>query len=353
VNLRGRAVCLLLGGALFAEGCHDGVGPSQPPPPVTGPFVSAPLPPPLPVTALTASKAGAGTATDVAYVSLAPGTAPGGRLATITNERTGDALSVGVGAGGFDPVPIPAIAGDMLDIAVELTDGNVLHFAQMVPLKRGPNVVRTYPSSGKRDVPLNTTIVVVFSEPIDPATLSTSTIQVRRGSTPVPGTVGFGSADHVTALFTPASPLTPSTVYTIDVSPGIRDLDGTALEAEFAAEFTTAATAGGYEEYFVDAYAPLTADQVGDSVLVHATVRVMDGAGSGIERALIRFRGSIGHVLPDTARTGLDGLATVQWTFHGTMGGGAGSADLSACASNSTGRCDMYWQVLVVGLYSL
>ena len=82
------------------------------------------------------------------------------------------------------------------------------------------------------------------------------------------------------------------------------------------------------------------------------TVRVMDGTGTGIERALVRFQGSIGRVEPDTGRAGLDGVMSVHWVFHGTMGGGAGTAELTACASNSTTRCDQYWSVLVVGLHS-
>jgi len=239
-----------------------------------------------------------------------------------------------------------------LDIAVELENGDTRHFAQLVPPRRPVALLRTNPSAGKRDVPLNATIVIVFSEPIDPATLNATTVQVRRGSTPVPGTLGFLDPEHVTVLFTPADPLAPATVYTLVVTQGIHDLDGEALEDAYTMEFTTAATAGGYEEYFVDAYAPLTANNVGDSVSVRHTVRVMDGTSTGIERALVRFQGSIGRVEPDPSRAGLDGVMSVHWAFHGTMGGGAGTAELTACASNSTTRCDQYWSVLVVGLHS-
>ena len=72
------------------------------------------------------------------------------------------------------------------------------------------------------------------------------------------------------------------------VTDGIRDLEGDGLESAFTAQFTTAASAVGYEEYFVDAYLESSAHQLGDSVLVIQTVRVIDGDGTGIERALVR-----------------------------------------------------------------
>lgn len=351
--MRTASVCLVGCAIVWFTGCHDSVGPPPPPPPPpTGAFVSDPRPPLAAVAPSAAQRAVGTAATAVAYVSLAPGTAPGGRLATIRNTRTGETVSVGVGAGGFDPVPVPAVAGDSLDIAVDLDDGDTRHFVQRVPLKHSPSVVRTYPSSGKRDVPLNTTIVLVFSEPIDSATLTATAVQVRRGATAVPGRLAFLDVEHVTVLFTPAASLAPSTVYSLVVTQDIRDLEGDPLESGFTAEFTTAATAAGYEEYFVDSYLPLTANQVGDSVSVHHTVLVIDGAGAGIEQALVRFSGSIGRVDPDTARAGLGGVVSVHWTFKGTLGGGAGTVELSACASNSTTRCDMYWSVLVVGLHS-
>jgi hypothetical protein len=354
---RGTALGLALGAVVWANGCHDTMGPPPPPPPPARLIVSNAE---LPVTRVTLANAlsirGASATTPVAFVSLAPGTVPGGVLATITNLRTGDTLSVPVGAGGFDPVAVPAIGGDTLDIAVELSSGGSLrHLIQAVPLKHSPSVVRTYPSSGRRDVPLNTTIVVVFSEPIDSTTLTATTVQVRRGATPVAGTLGFVDAEHLKVLFAPAAPLAPATVYTLMVTQGIRDLEGDPLEASITAEFTTAATSSGYEEYFVDGYVPLSVRQVGDSVSVDHTVRVMDGTGTGIERALVRFRGSIGRVEPDTTRAGLDGLVRVHWTFPGIVGvlPPEASAELSACASNSTTRCDMYWPLLVVGFNPL
>jgi len=288
----------------------------------------------------------------VAYVSLTPGTAPEGRLATVQNLRTTITIEVAVGSGGFDPIAVGARPGDTIAVVVRDATGDVVYTVQaVVAARRPPIVVRTNPPPRKRDVPLNSSIVVVFSEPIDSATLP-GAVQLRRGSTAVPGTLAFLDSARVTVLFTPAAPLAVSTVYTLIVTRGIRDLEGEALENAVTVEFTSAATATSYEEYFVDFYGPLTADQVGDSGSVRATVRVMDGADNSIEGAFVRFRGSIGRVEPEITRSGLDGLTSVHWMFPGTLSIGGGSAELSACASNSATRCDQYWLVVVIGVHS-
>jgi len=220
----------------------------------------------------------------------------------------------------------------------------------VVAARRPPVVVRTNPPPRKRDVPLNSRITVVFSEPIDAATLTTSSVQLRAGSQLISGTVEFRDSDHVAAVFVPNAPLSPATTYLLTVSGDIRDLDGELLEEPVTVEFTTA-TAGGFEEYFVDATLPLSGDQVGDSVVVDYTVRVLDGDGVGIEGAIIRIRVSTGTAVPPTTTSGLGGLTAGQWMFAGIIGvlPADSTAELAACASNSPTRCDQYWPILLIG----
>ena len=352
----GRIIAFACAGLFVA--CNDGVGPDIVSKLPTGLIVSnqvhfgfLPSKAQLSASASVTTSAAGDT---IAYVSLPPGTAPDGQEATLQNLRTGSGTVVPVGLGGFDPVAVSALTGDTIAIVVRDAGGAVVYTERAaVVLRRPPVVVRTNPPPKKRDVALNSTVVVVFSEPIDSATLTDAAILVRRGSTPVAGTLTFLDSEHVTVEFTPTAQFAPSTVYSVAVTQTIRDLDGDALDGEFTTEFTTAATAPTYEEYFVEFYGPLTGNNVGDSVSIHATVQVMDGDGNGIEGATVRFIGSIGRVEPETTRAGLDGLTSVHWMFHGQMGGGAGSAELSACASNSATRCDMPWVVVVVGLHSL
>ena len=349
-----RRIIAFVGVALFAA-CTDGTGPATTELPL-GPIVSNQIT--SGVMSSRAQRSGSlsaavTTADDsVAYVSLTPGTAPNGDLATVRNVRTSSTIEVAVGAGGFDPVAVPALPGDTIEVVVRDGSGDVVYTVQaVVAARRPPVVVRTNPPPRKRDVPLNAAIVVVFSEPIDSATLTGAAVNVRRGSTAVPGTLAFLDSARVTVLFTPAAPLAPSTVYTLTVTRDIHDLEGEALEGAVMVEFTTAATAPSYEEYFVDSDLPLTADQVGDSVVIDYTVRVLDGAGVGMEGAVIRFRVSTGTVVPETTTSGLGGVTTGRWRFVGIIGvlPAQATAELSACASNSFTRCEQYWPILVIG----
>ncbi len=72
-----------------------------------------------------------------------------------------------------------------------------------------PTIVSTSPTNGVTSVPGNTTIQVVFSEPMDPASFdpNNSFLLETASSTVVPATITF-SADYKTATLTPNSNLT-------------------------------------------------------------------------------------------------------------------------------------------------
>ncbi len=55
---------------------------------------------------------------EVVYVSLPPGTAPTGSIATVRRVGDGFLLSTGVLDGGFDPVPLGAQVDDAVDVLV-------------------------------------------------------------------------------------------------------------------------------------------------------------------------------------------------------------------------------------------
>jgi TolB protein len=178
-----------------------------------------------------------------AYVSLPPGSIPSGQSIEIHNTRTGATTTAAMIDGGFDPVPIEASVDDVLDIAVSMSGGaEPLGFTAKVPRRRPPKVVRTSPPRGKRDVALNTTIIVVFSEPIDASTVSEAGIRVLHGTTPVPGRLELVDANGLTAAFTANAGLAPATTYEIGVTREIRDLEGEALEAAVVVPFTTEAS---------------------------------------------------------------------------------------------------------------
>lgn len=175
----------------------------------------------------------------VAYVSLPPGTVRGGVLATVGNRRTDDNTIAFLADGGFDPVAIAAAVGDTLDITVDLVDGGEqVMFISVVPGRCRPVVVRTGPPPGKRDVPLNSPIVIIFSEPIDSRTATAQSIRLFRDGQRVSGQVLL-AAGGLQAEFRPDDALAPFTVYRLAIGTGIADLDGDALLEHVDVVFTT------------------------------------------------------------------------------------------------------------------
>jgi Ice-binding-like/Bacterial Ig-like domain len=94
-----------------------------------------------------------------------------------------------------------------------------------------PTVLLTAPVSGAPAVPTNQIITAMFSEPMDPATITapgTFTVAVFGGGANIPGTVGYAGT---TATFTPTTPLAPNAHFTATISTAAKDLSGNALVA--------------------------------------------------------------------------------------------------------------------------
>lgn len=176
---------------------------------------------------------------DVAYVSLAPGSVPDGEDIWIRNRRTGLAVSGSLENGGVDPLPVMARAGDTLDIRLSVAGEETPEVEAVVPERRAPVIVRVDPPPDRTDVPLNAVLLVVFSEPIDPASVNAASVQLLRDATPVGGMLAV-TDDGLLLTFTPNEPLAAGTEYAILVTEAIEDEDGDALEAALSSAFTTA-----------------------------------------------------------------------------------------------------------------
>jgi hypothetical protein len=107
-----------------------------------------------------------------------------------------------------------------------------------------PTIVSTNPTNGQTSVPDNTTVQVVFSEAMDPASFdqNTSFVLIDPSSNVVPATITF-STDFKTATLHPNATLISGVSYTMDVgSPYVSyflyDLGGNALNGAFIS-FTT------------------------------------------------------------------------------------------------------------------
>ncbi len=103
-----------------------------------------------------------------------------------------------------------------------------------------PTVVGTYPKMNETDVHIDLDIYrpilrATFSEPIDVATVTSSTFTVSGGIT---GTVTYDEKTW-TAYFTPSNAFSPSTTYTAQLTTGIRDKAGNPLASVYTWQFTT------------------------------------------------------------------------------------------------------------------
>lgn len=99
-----------------------------------------------------------------------------------------------------------------------------------------PTVSNTIQDNGEENIPINTKVGVTFSEPMDPLTITNLTLVMKKGETPVSGIV---TCSGVTAVFVPAGNLAYKTVYTVEISTGVKDLAGNAMAAPFIWSFTT------------------------------------------------------------------------------------------------------------------
>jgi hypothetical protein len=182
----------------------------------------------------------ASSAAQVTYISACPGTFSDRQATiTITNLATGETRSVTPIDGGFDPVGLAASADDEIEIVVLHSDGSSTRYLVPVPTKKRPRVVRTLPRRDATDIALSVSLIVIFSEPIDAATLTAETFRLELGDDPVEAT-RLLSPDGLRAELTPAEALQPNTSYTLVVTEGVLDLGGNPLEEEVQSTFVTA-----------------------------------------------------------------------------------------------------------------
>jgi hypothetical protein len=113
-------------------------------------------------------------------------------------------------------------------------------------MPKGSHTVQVYvmhdlaPTLGAQgDLSINRPIAITFTDPVDPTTLTVATIVVQDANgVPISGRISYDSTS-MTATFTPNSPLTLGTGYTITATTGVKDISGRPLAVAKNINFTT------------------------------------------------------------------------------------------------------------------
>jgi len=220
----------------------DRAGPEEPelPEEPAGPaLVSDPTAGSAQPTAVVTSGLATSGSPEFSWISFVPGSYPGGSEARLHNLASGSVASGLIVDGGMDPVPVPSTVGDSIDVTVFSGQAMLARAAYGVPERRPPVVVRTSPPRGRKAVPLNSWIVIVFSEPIDPESVNEGSVRLAGGGAAVPVEIVV-LGDGFSVELIPANELAATTQYEVTISQGVMDLSGDPLETATNISFETA-----------------------------------------------------------------------------------------------------------------
>ncbi len=187
---------------------------------------------------------------------------------------------------------------------IALATDYVWSFATAASDTTPPTITAVTPADGATGVAAGTTVTATFSEPMNPATLNTTTVTlVPQGSTtPVAALVTYNSST-ATVTLTPLATLAAGTTYTATVksgSSGVKDAAGIALATDRVWSFTTASSGPTYLSdlaftFFANGYGPVERDRSnGENVGGDGSVITLNGVtyakGLGVHAsATIRF----------------------------------------------------------------
>jgi hypothetical protein len=190
-----------------------------------------------------------------------------------------------------------------------------------------PTTVRsTSPGDGASAVPIDATVNAVFSQGLDPATVTSGTFTVSGpGTTPVNGAVTYDATSNV-ATFTPESNLAPNVFYTAAITTGAHDLRGNPLAAGGLAVNPWTFTIGTTTE----SPAPVNLGSAASyAILAGATVT---NVGASF------INGDLG-LSPGTAVTGFGpGIQNGAKRISPDAGVALAKTDLTAAFNDATGR---------------
>lgn len=159
-----------------------------------------------------------------------------------------------------------------------------------------PHVVSMTPASGASGVATTATPTATFDVPLNPATVTSSTVQMKTGGgTVVPASVAYDpSLQRITV--TPTYALALSSVYSVTIGTGVKSDDETPLPSAYTWSFTT--TAGGVPHVATRTPAA-SATEVSPTSTVEATFDA-DMQSLSINGSTFQLRDGNGALVPAT-----------------------------------------------------
>jgi PKD repeat protein len=165
--------------------------------------------------------------------------------ALVTADTAPFAFVTGIGgtfivAGALGATQVSAFdpAGAAAAGVVTLDGANAIAALNLGLAHAPPGVVAMTPARDAKNVPLDSSIVVDFSKPIDPSSITAASVVLKAGTTAVQAQAVV-SANRRRITVTPSSALAGLTAYTLTLGPDIRDTAGNALSAFAPLTFTT------------------------------------------------------------------------------------------------------------------
>jgi len=101
-----------------------------------------------------------------------------------------------------------------------------------------PTVSLVEPADGATDVGVTLNASATFNEPMDPSTITTTSVQLLVGAAAISGSVSYDPGTRI-ASFDPSSNLGSTTLYTAKITTAVKDVAGNALTQTFTWAFTT------------------------------------------------------------------------------------------------------------------
>jgi len=191
-------------------------------------------------------------------------------------------------------------------------------------LAAAPKVIESFPPPNAVEVDAGALLLVLFSAPMDRATLAAGAFRLDdSGGAPVSGTL-FLDRDVLT--FAPAALLTRGARYTLRVSTAAKDLAGTALESEWVAAFTVGTSAPATPPSIV----PVSDAFCGQTVAIRGTApagaRLQLASGALVLTTLADAQGNFSFDFP---LSGQSGYAVVRVRVVGSDGSLSPAAELT------------------------